>query len=75
MVTYYVGLVFVHIILTSWEVESGSGSLAGYGLVMSVMLVGPISIFVKEVLPRSDIQLLLSAPRVRDSTIVARSKI
>lgn len=40
---------------------------------MSVILVGPISIFVNEVLAKS-MQLLLSAPKVRDSTIVARSK-
>lgn len=40
---------------------------------MSVMLAGPMSMFVSEVLPRSDMQLLLSAPRVKDSTIVARS--
>lgn len=60
--------------LTSWEVESGKGSLAGYGFVISVMLVGPISILVNDVLPKSVIQLLPSAPNVSDSTIVAKSK-
>uniref|UniRef100_S4PGF5 Uncharacterized protein n=1 Tax=Pararge aegeria TaxID=116150 RepID=S4PGF5_9NEOP len=59
--------------LSSCDAESGTGSLAGYGLVISVMLVGPISILVKEVLPKSVIQLLPSAPSVSDSTIVAKS--
>lgn len=62
------------VLQTSWEVESGTGSLAGYGLVMSVMLVGPISMLVKEVFPRSVMQLLPSAPSVSDSTIVAKSE-